>query len=226
MDKLKLLANLPIYVENIPIYSPLLRDIAILGKEQYSACLSSCIITKDSLIDKTFCSNCKDDFDVLLKLCLENNLMPNLIYSLFYFTKLQFNIQKSNNDIVFISESVELNRYNYNSLIKAIKYVNCLDTFEERELDEFDRRCLEMERKIQQQQNNDRPELEDLISAVANMDGNGLNIINIWDLNIYQFYEQLQRGQLKEQYYLAIKQLLAGAKPEEVKIESYFKTIK
>lgn len=226
MYKMKLLANLPIYVDKIPIYSPTLKRIAELDKEQYSACLSSCIITKDSLTEKNELD--QDNFDVLIRLCIQHGLISNFLFSLFYFTKLEFNIQEKDNDIVFCSGEMELNRYNYNSFIKSVKYVNCLESYEEAELDEFDKRCLEMERKIQEQQSygKDKPELEDLISAVANMDGNGLNIMNIWDLNIYQFYEQLQRGQLKEQYYLAIKQLLAGAKPEEVKIESYFKTIK
>lgn len=218
---------MPIYVDDIPIYSPTLKSIAELGKEQYSACLSSCIITKDSLIEKTDVNTDKDDFDTLLRLCFEHGLIHNFLFSLFYFTKLKFTVQEKCNDIVFVSGKLELNRNNYNFFIKSVKYVNCLESIDEKELDEFDRRCLEMEKKIQEQQNfSGRPELEDLISSVANISDNGLNIINIWDLNIYQFYEQLQRGQLKEQYFLAIKKLLAGAKPEEVKIESYFKTIK
>jgi len=72
----------------------------------------------------------------------------------------------------------------------------------------------------------EQPNFEDLISSVANFDGNGLNIINIWDLNVYQFYEQLQRGQMKEQYRWNLQQLLVGVNPDNIKLESYLKNIK
>jgi len=226
MYKLRLLANLPIFTDKIPIYSPILKNIADFGKEQYSICLSSCIISRDNIIVKS--EKDKDDYDTLLRICLEQGFLMDFLYSLFYFTKLEFKAQKKDRDIVFISGDIELNRHNYNSFINNIKYANCLNVEETGDMDEFDRQCAEMEKKIAQAQNkNQEPvELEDLISAVANMEGNGLSIINIWDLNIYQFYNQLKRGQMKENYFLSIKQLLAGAKPEEVKIESYFKTIK
>jgi len=227
MNKMRMLANLPIYVDKIPIYSPTLKSIAEIGKKEYSTFLSSCIITKDMLIDKDIFHDI-NDFDILTHMCLESNLYPTFINSLFFFTKLEFSMSEINKELVFMCNDIELNKANYHSFIKNIKYVNRLEVQETKEMDEFDRRCAEAEKKIQEHASKDgQPELEDLISAVANMDGNGLNIINIWDLNIYQFYEQLQRGQLKEQYRLAMKQLLTGlVKQEEVTVESYFKTIK
>jgi len=51
MNKLRLLANLPLYVDKIPIYSPLLREIAEIGFEKYGIILTCGTIVKDILID-------------------------------------------------------------------------------------------------------------------------------------------------------------------------------
>ena len=121
-----------------------------------------------------------------------------------------------------------INKKNYDEIIKVIKIVNCIDDLnDEEEMDEFDRVVAEMERKIKEQQskNQDNLSLATLISSVANMDGNGLNILNIWDLTIYQFYDQLKRGQAKEQYFIKLKAILAGAKPEDINLEHYMKKL-
>lgn len=119
-----------------------------------------------------------------------------------------------------------LNRHNYKNFTNAIKIVNRIETdIELEEMDEFDRQVYEMEKKIKENQKGENISLEDLISSVANMDENGLNIMNIWELTIFVFYEQFQRGQLKEKYKINIQQLLAGADSKDISIEHYIKNI-
>lgn len=230
MNKLRLMANLPIYVDGIPIYSPTLLEIADKGQQQYILNMNYCTVSKEQIevkLDKEI-----EDYDVLLSMIYNHGEFLNyFLEALFYFTKMDFAVASSivDRDIVFVNIKGDaiLHRNNYHTFMKIIKYVNCIDEPDMEELDEFDRLLLEREKKVLEAQNKnvERPNFEDLISAVANMDGNGLNIINIWQLNIYQFYEQLKRGQMKEGYRLAIKQLLAGAKSEDVEVKSYLSNI-
>ena len=228
MNKLKLLANLPIYVDKIPIYSPILRNIAEIGLEQYGLLLTYSAITKEGLSDSAKI-DVKNNYDALIGvLNSAKEIMDIILCGLYFFTKVEFQPKILDNDLMFINEDIILNRNNYDSFVHNIKLTNRLDVENTEELDEFDRIVLEQEKKIAEAYNKniEQPNFEDLISAVANFDGNGLNIINIWDLNIYQFYEQLQRGQLKETYKWNLQQLLAGAKPDDIKLESYLKNIK
>jgi len=230
MNKLRLLANLPLYVDKIPIYSPLLREIAEIGFEKYGIILTCGTIVKDILIDaeKLGITN---NYDALIFAINQNKeSFGTFLYSLFFFTKIEFGAKLIDNDLVFVKDDIVLDRNNYDLLVTSIKLANKLEVENTEELDEFDRRVMEAEKKLKELQNNNNSSekltFADLISCVANFDGNGLNIINIWDLNVYQFYEQLQRGQLKEQYRWNLKLLLAGAKPDNIKTESYLQNIK
>jgi hypothetical protein len=227
LTKLKPLAKKPIYVDNIPIYSPLLIDIAEIGHNEYLKHLGLCTISKERLSDKIENINNIADYDILLHCIITDNLVSDYLKSLTFFTHIEFKLMEKDNDILFYRDNYMLNRSNYLQFIKTVKYLNCLDVEDEEELDEFDRRVKEAEKKIReaQSENGERIEFADLISSVTNMDGNDLNILNIWDLNIFQLYDQFQRGQLKEGYRLGIKQLLAGAKAEDVQLEHYIKTI-
>jgi hypothetical protein len=228
IDDLKLLANLPLYVDNIPIYSPTLKEIAEIGLERYNLLLTYGTITKDR-IDESLKNNVRDNYDALIRVINSNQDVLNyILVSFIFFTKVNFTPKIiDNNDIAFVSDNIILHRNNYDQFIKTIKFANMIEDINNEELDEFDRQVMEMERKINEAKNKDlnNPTFKDLVSVVANLDGNGLNIINVWDLNIYQFNEQLQRGMLKDNYKLNIQQLLAGAKPDNIQLESYFKKI-
>ena len=67
--------------------------------------------------------------------------------------------------------------------------------------------------------------LIDLISVLASKHNN-LNIMNIWELNYFQFNDQFQRMQLIENYDMSVRQLLAGVDKKHVNLEHYIKKIK
>jgi len=228
MNKLRLMANLPLYVDKIPVYPPILREIAEIGFEKYGIILTCGTIVKDILIDAEGLG-ITNNYDALIFAINQNKeSFSTFLYSLFFFTKIEFNAKLLDNDLVFMKDDIILDRNNYDSLVNSIKLANKLEVENTEALDEFDRRVMEAEKKMREDGNKNAEQLTfaDLISCVANFDGNGLNIINIWDLNVYQFYEQLQRGQLKEQYRWNLKLLLAGAKPDNIKTESYLQNIK
>lgn len=232
---LRLLTNrLPLYADNIPIYSPLLINIADIGFEKYNGYLYKCTLGEDSLIEKP--SEPVDDFDILLYLVInQEGALIDFLNALKFFTKLNFEIGQYGNDVLFFcvenlidrcfySEFTTINRHNYNKFSQIIKVANCMKNIEpEEEMDEFDREALKWEKKIAEKESEEGVHVpfKDLVSSVANMDDNGLNILNIWDINIFSFYEQMKRGQMKEKYFIGLKQLLAGAEAKDVDLEYY-----
>lgn len=64
----------------------------------------------------------------------------------------------------------------------------------------------------------------DLVASLA-AGGNGLNIINVWDLTYYAFNDQFKRMQMREEYENTYRSLLAGADPKKVKLNYWIDTI-
>lgn len=224
----RLLAKLPIFVDNIPIHSPQLIDIADVGMKNYQEKVSSCIIDKKILANSI--GSDIDDYDVFLMFLFQHSeFIVSFLESLHFFTKNKFEVVEQDKDLFFFcGDDVVLGRHNYKNFVNLIKVANCIEGVEtEKELDEFDRRVLEAEKKIKEAENQsgEHVPFKDLISSVANMGDNNLNILNIWDLNIFTFYDQLKRGQKKEAYFIALKQLLAGVEPKEVKLDYYIKKL-
>ena len=223
--KLRLLTNkLPLYVDNsLPIYSPKLIDIADIGVQKYQYNLSRCTIDKNSIASEL--DEGISDYDILLGILFhQEDALSGFLDSLYFFTKLNFTISEQNNDLLFFCGDISLNRNNYQEFVRLVKFVNCIKNNQpEKELDEFDRRVLEAEKQIAEieSKNGIHVPFKDLVSSVANMGDNNLNILNIWDINIFSFYEQMKRGQLKEAYFIGLKQLLAGADSKDVDLKYY-----
>ena len=148
MNKLRLLANLPLYVDKIPVYSPLLREIAEIGLEQYGILLAYCVIEKEGVIDSVKLE-VKNNYDALIYVINSTEgIMDIILCGLYFFTKVNFQPKILNNDLIFIKEDIVLNRINYDSFINNIRFSNRLEVGNIEELDEFDKRVLEAEKKI------------------------------------------------------------------------------
>lgn len=64
-------------------------------------------------------------------------------------------------------------------------------------------------------------DLADLISIVAT--NTSLNIIEVWSLPIYAFYNQLRRMQAYEGYDTNLRMILAGADSKKIKLDNWMK---
>lgn len=211
-------------VADIPVYSPLLINLAEVGLAKYHEYITLCTIGVNALEELP--DEEVMNFDVLLSFVLQQGgVYERFIESLKFFTRLDFEItQDEDRDFLFASGDIHINRENYDEFVRVIKLVACIkDDVPTEELDEFDKMVLEAEKTISDAQGGEGENipLKDLISSVCNMDENGLSILNIWDINIFSFYEQMKRGQLREGYFLGIKQLLAGADSKDVELEYY-----
>lgn len=222
----RLLANLPIFAYNVPVYSPVLRDIFDVGEFEYSFYLQLCVL--ENLNIKVDSQN---KYDVLINIH-DKDFINMHLEALKFFTRHEFIKMELQGEIVFVSDEIILSRYNYNTFIDCIKLANCITETKviKRNL-ELDRKIAEAKAKVKKALNKDSLNddeditLKDLISVLASKHYN-LNIMNVWNLNIYQFNDQFKRMQLIENYDIGIRSLLAGAKKEDVKLEHYIKRLK
>ena len=226
--KLTLFAKLPIYLDGIPIYSPTIKEIAEVTEDCYSMFISISTITRDRLKIKNELSN----YDVLKDWLLadKNNLFL-FMDALFFWTKIQFNVNvRENNELYFYYEKIineqrvryELNSSNYDQFVEIIKFANCIKNEETKPKGkavlEIEEKIRIAKEKINQKLNKKDKELNiyDLTSVLA-ANGNGLNALNVVDLNIFMFQDQFQRMQIIEDYDIQIRSLLAGAEIKDIK---------
>ena len=64
--------------------------------------------------------------------------------------------------------------------------------------------------------------IPDMISSLC-IYNVGYNLTNVWDLTIYQLYNQFQKCQRKDDYDKNYQALLAGADKTKIKIKSWIK---
>ena len=87
---------------------------------------------------------------------------------------------------------------------------------EEEEDDEIITDDLEMKKKFEEA----RKKLK-----LAKAKARGYTLFNVWDLTIYQLYDQFKRLQLKEDYETGTQMLLAGVDSKKVDLQYWIKKI-
>lgn len=221
----RLLAGLPLVVDSITVYSPKLIQIANIGYPIYNINLGVCI--NDGL--PPHCMEYENKFDNVLQ--YDGEYLTYFLWGLEFFTSKTF--VKQNECFIVEDESLRLDRNNFDGLVYLLKLANCVDPEKDRvkgmrnkDLDEkIAKAKRELNERLGRSPDDNKIELIDLISVLASKHNN-LNIMNIWDLNYFQFNNQFNRMQLVENYDLGIRQLLAGADKDKVKLEHYIKKIK
>lgn len=231
--KLKLLAGLPFNIDNICILKPLtLLEIASVGYDKYNLYLSNLVadvsdfkipnidLTQysywDILISNMYHADEEYSNMILnaMKLFLKEDIFFARCTCLFYI--------RNNKQYKIIDKNIfELIRNN-------LKIQNCVDKNDNEEFKPANSKAEEIRQKIlkgrQKINGSNNISFEDLVSTLA-ANGNGLNISNIWNLTIYQFNNQFARMQMIEDYDINIRQLLAGAKKEDVQLKHYIRPI-
>lgn len=136
--------------------------------------------------------------------------------------------------IIIIGDDVEtarvIDRDNFDLVREVIKFQNCIkvvgkDAIVVQEESEAVRRIREKLQKgketvakIKREEDDSEVDIDisDIISAVSSK-SNSLNKITVYDLTLYQLYEEIKRLEMIDQYYLGIKSLMAGAKEVNLK---------
>ena len=219
-----------------------MRQIATVGAKNFYSYLNIFTLNKED-VDEYFASQTMEEkpdltpFQILLVMTQVDPQYLQTVQEAFklflHETKIVFLRQ---NEAIVLGEREE-NRIITNESFEVIKQVveaaNILDTqsADARMDNPSDAKAAQIIKKLKEgrkmrekAKNNSDLSFSDLVASLA-AGGNGLNILNVWDLPYYAFNDQFKRMQMKEEYENTYKSLLAGADPKKVKIRYWIDTI-
>lgn len=198
-----LLSPDPIQVQNIGgVISPKLRDIASIGYNTYQYYLSILLLdlkTDDSLFTEEKMQ--MSIFELLISNLQSRELLQNILNffmkeNVVYSPEHNGFIVKDNDKIIGI-----ISKNEYPTLCDLIYQRNHIKTNKEEDLSKAkNKKALEIMKKLQkgrsekakQAKVDQNMELGNIISAVANK-SQSLNILNIWDLTVFQLWDCFTR---------------------------------
>lgn len=231
--KLNLLAGNSLYSENIEVKPLYLREIAKIGYTEYSQYLGLLTLDKEKVIGG---NRELEQFSLLEIIVLSENLELISLFgeALCFFLKQDSeNLLVSANGFIFggrdweqsIEDCFIINGSNFNDIVQIIKYQNCLTSSSqpiEDAVDEKVRRYQEKLRKAQEKvqeakkSNGIEMDFSDVVSAVSTK-SNTYNKQNIWDLTVYQLYDEYKRLEAISSYEVSIMAMINGAKIDDLK---------
>jgi len=224
---LRLLSGEPIEYQGITIPSLTLRDIKDIGYEEYAKVLS--YVTFD--LDDKFYEGLPKEARYLMphqyfKLVQQDEQFLNMIFSFEKVFKSKVNLN-DNLEIVFESGDNKgkiLSRDIYYEIINIIKILYGLADSESEKYVPADAKAEEIANKIKvakeklgKKNSGDTPiRFSDIISSVSTK-SNGVNKFSVWDLTVYQLYDEYGRLQMIDEFNMNYGALLQGAKDIEMK---------
>lgn len=242
MDKeslqLKCLANLPITIDNISIKPKTLIDIVDLGYSVYNQYLNIFCFNAHE-VSKVFNTKDLTHYQYICGLIFDGRYSSFIFNAVKYFLNIDIKVHESgimyyvkDNTPIIIEENT------FNDIAYAIQLQNALikDESNAEVYDPADAKAKAIIEKLKKsreklnkakKKNGDEEQgltLLELISVVS-CNCNNLNIINVWNLNLFQFNDQFNRMVLLDNYRVNIRALLAGAKQEEMEMENWMKKI-
>ncbi|GEM_PF-4741236 len=233
----RLLAKLPLYLDDkIPIYSPELVKVFDVGESNYYKLLNYCTISRTNITEEIAYD--VTDFDILVNFMIyDEDKIKYVLDGFYFFTGINFEIKSISGNTVFVNSDTDavIDGNNYSEFIRLVKIANLIK--DEKDISKnpnFDKYIENAKKRLEERlrkkgvalakNNENEISLLDLVSSLCSCH-NSLNILNIWDLTLFQFQDQFQRTRLIEDFNIGIRSLLAGAKKEEVKLEHYIKKI-
>lgn len=168
-------------------------------------------------------------FDLLVLQCAQSkkffNLFQNaLLYFLgekedkigFLFSGRIQDIKKAVFYINNLKDNKLINENNFEDIKNVLMIQNVIETQKKKEnINPFDNAANELlervkkaKKKVQESKNKNELQLRDLISIVASNNDIGLNIVNIYNINMYMLQNQLKRIAINENY--SIQKYLLG----------------
>lgn len=224
---LRLLSGEPIEYQGITIPSLTLRDIKDIGYEEYAKVLS--YVTFD--LDDKFYEGLPKEARYLMphqyfKLVQQDEQFLNMIFSFERVFKSKVNLN-DNLEIVFESGDNKgkiLSRDIYYEIINIIKILYGLADSESEKYVPADAKAEEIANKIKvakeklgKKNSGDAPiRFSDIISSVSTK-SNSVNKFSVWDLTVYQLYDEYGRLQMIDEFNMNYGALLQGAKDIEMK---------
>lgn len=242
--KMRLLAGESIYVGDIPIKPLSLRQISQVGYSKFQQSIGIISITLDEMIESI------DDFEMQAQLKAERHLykvfdMYMLSNDMQELVLKSFNLLFQTDNVIIdgellddmsvvIDEKYVINRDNFDDVVNMIQLQNnpeksASDEDDYNPANELAKSIAEklkrskeiVEKSKALESDGDGLTIPDIISAVSAM-SNSLNKLNIWDLTIYQLYDEFARLTKIDNYRLQIQ---ASMWSSDIEIEHWSEPI-
>jgi hypothetical protein len=242
-NKGKCLCGLTLPLENLSIKPITVREVLEVGENKYNsyltvllmpdklfAHLTNNIPTKEQKIDFKSLSN----FEILLIFC---SIYPDFINSIqeafSFFVKKRLMLKDTKDGFFIIVENddtIEMDEKLYNQLVDLIRLMTYMFNHEtqiEKPAGKKAKELLEQKKALQakintlKQKASDAPlSLVDYISILIST-SREVDVTKCLDMTIYGLYDYIERQALLDSYDVGVKQLLAGAKPDEVNLKHW-----
>jgi hypothetical protein len=227
--KLKLLSGEPIKVNNVGEIKPLtLRQISKIGYETYLEHLNIFAISKKDLIKEEHLDEVEIPFFNLLLAFADNEF--KLFLEDAFSTFLGTSVRVVQENLMIIADNpkdkMAITSDNFDDLRQVIHWQNGIGGESSDDNIKFKndraKRTLEKLRKAQaevqkqKKKENDDLDFADIISAIASKSFS-LNKLNVWDLTVYQMYDEFRRLDLIDSYEVGTRAMIAGAKNVQLK---------
>jgi len=207
---LRLLAGMPIDINNLGILTPLkLKDITNIGESNYNELLSVLLIDKSNIegLNDQEISN----LELLMVYSYQNlEFREKVLKSLKLFFNKEFLMS---NEGLFYCEDIIIDKEPFDEFQYALKCANHIEIKKEPEYVPGNERARKFMEKLKlNKQNIKKPEtmnLHSIISGVA-WKSNNMNIIDIFKLTIYQLYDAFYRLENIDNYNYTLSGIYAG----------------
>ncbi|MFF2093517.1 hypothetical protein [Paenibacillus sp. NPDC058174] len=227
-NELNYLSGLPVHINEIPIYPLSLKEIAGLGEPLFNIYLG-CLLINDNHIPELK----KLNIDVFDYLCVLSTLKyeDGLIFksALELVTKCKIEVQIIDDKVhMLLDEKFILDRKTFSLIQLVIREQYFLsDSTPNHKFNPANDKARELKEKLDKIKNklskdnkDNQINLNDIISIVASYTPN-LNILDVWNLTVYQLYHLYIRLIMKDTYESEFQQLLQGADPKKLTLKHW-----
>ncbi|MCG7406388.1 hypothetical protein MH117_03090 [Paenibacillus sp. ACRRX] len=233
--RLKTIANLPYFIHGIEIIPKNLKSIIEDGYETYNRNLGILTVQKEDVFPPQVMKELPSDITLLqlMRMSHQYEYVDLIVDSIRYFTdtdKLDLH-----EDVIRLGD-VSLPYSSLEDMLQVIRVQNCIHRHMEdeqfRPLNErarlIQQKMLANKKKIQElkksSSNDEQLTLLDLISILVS-NANGINLFNVFDLNMFQFNDQFNRMKMIDEYEINIQALLHGADSNHINIKHWMSKI-
>lgn len=223
--------DIPFTSASLNIHQPRIKDIALLGEENFYSGVEFLKFDKDILLeeDKVHLEN-KSNFEVLIAIMNEQNLtiqkqklQITMVLALL-FPEHSIEIKRQYISLIKDEEEFQINNNNFEEFKKIIKHMFCLDGNKDDENDynpsgamarQIAEKLKKRHQRIAQEKNQNKKIsiLERYVSILAVGESKDMN--SLLNYTVYQLFDELKRYQLKMAWDLNLKARLAGAQDLE-----------
>lgn len=232
---LKLLMGSSVYANHIPVRPKTLREIVEIGYTEHMSRLRLLCLDRREIVSDEFI----EQFDKVPIYAIwqtfgNEDMQEKYIRSLEYFLDLRYSgidVIDEEKIVLVFNDEVIVDRDTYNEIIYTIKKQNAYTESVDDKLKEStattdkakkileklhkNKKKVEEIKKKDDTSNATKIDFYSIISSVSTKSSN-ISKFNIWDLTLYQLYDEFERLQILDSYNTSILAMVQGAKIDDL----------